>query len=557
MSLTKKAAVLLAKQAPCPLERRHAAQAQKRAAGRRKRYFTWMGVLFLAAAAAGTSAAYGRQGSTGSDSPLSGWQQPGQDQETYFSLSPYRSAGDSAAGGGSASLSLSPQQQPFVETAAVRLRDDDPEYIKKISPFAVALKILTSNTFTWAVDRFVFNYSWSHIGPKTWEHNLKTGWVWDTDRFGMNFFFHPYSGGAYFNSARSNGYGYFTSLPFVFLGSLMWEYFGENTLPAYNDIINTTLSGALFGEILYRLSSQILDDRTTGSERFFRELAAAIISPGRALGRLLQKKLNRVTTKEIYQKEPLNITLAAGAHWFNTGTTVAHFGKGGASASFAIHIDYGDPFEIRPRKPFDFFKMRLNLSYGKNIGKKYLDNLIGYGLLFGETVHTGNLEMLIGAFQHYDYWDSHIFEVGALGFGGGIIGKWQFTRNWNMQTAFHLELLPLGATNSPYIDIVEGGIPGRNYDYSGGASSKFESTLNFAKIGQVTVIYYLYWLRTYVGPVGEKTIAIFKPRIAVRLYKNLSLGFEYTHYRKYNNLRDLPDVHRKESEQKLYLMLYF
>ncbi|MBU4308132.1 MAG: DUF3943 domain-containing protein, partial [Acidobacteria bacterium] len=47
------------------------------------------------------------------------------------------------------------------------------------------------------------------------------------------------------------------------MGSLLWEYFGETTRPAYNDIINTTFSGALFGEILYRLSSNILDDRTT------------------------------------------------------------------------------------------------------------------------------------------------------------------------------------------------------------------------------------------------------------------------------------------------------
>ncbi len=516
-----------------------------------------MGMLFLAAAAAGGSAAYGRQGSTRSDSPLSGWLQPGQVQDTYLSLSPYRSAGGNAAGSGSASPSFSPQQQPFVETAAVRLRADDPEYITKISPWAVALKIVSSNAFTWAVDRFVFNYSWARIGPKTWKTNLQTGWVWDTDRFGMNFFFHPYSGGAYFNSARANGYGYFASVPFAFLGSLMWEYFGENTLPAYNDIINTTLSGSLFGEILYRLSSHILDDRATGSERFLRELAAAIISPGRALGRLLQKKMNRVTTKEIYQKEPFNVTLAAGGHWFNTGASLGSVGKGGASASFGIHLDYGDPFEIRPRKPFDFFKMRLNLSYGKNIGKKYLDNLIGYGLLFGKTVHSGNLEILIGAFQHYDYWDSHIFELGALGFGGGVIGKWQFAANSNLQTAFHLEFLPLGATNSPYIDIVEAGIPGRNYDYSGGASAKFEGTLNFAKFGQLTAIYYVYQLHTYVGPAGNKTISIFKPRIAVRLYKNLSLGYEFTHYHKYNNLRDLPDVIRSENEQKFYLMLYF
>ncbi|MBU4267678.1 MAG: DUF3943 domain-containing protein, partial [Acidobacteria bacterium] len=338
------------------------------------------------------------------------------------------------------------------------------------------------------------------------------------------------------------------------MGSLLWEYFGETTRPAYNDIINTTFSGALFGEILYRLSSNILDDRTTGAERFFREFAAAILNPGRAASRLLQGKLTRSTPKKVYQKEPLNITLAAGTHWFNQGTK---FATGSGSAIFKMHLDYGDPFEIRPRKPFDFFKLRMELSYGKNLENKYLDNFLGYGLIFGKTVHSGNLDMLIGAFQHYNYWENKIFKISVLGFGGGIIAKWQFSRNSNFQSAFHLGLIPLGASNSPYVDIEEAGIHGRNYDYSGGVEAKFEDTLNLAKIGQVTAIYYLYWLHTYIGPAGDKIISIFKPRIAVKLSSNLSLGFEFTYYHNNSYLRDFPDVHKSNSEQKLYLQLYF
>jgi len=456
-------------------------------------------------------------------------------------------------GGSSGPITFSLQQQPF-SAAPVRLLDDDPEYNKRSPLWAVALRVVSTNVFVWAVSRFVFNDSWSYIGPKSWKNNLKTGWAWDTDNLGMNFFLHPYSGGAFLNSARANGYSYFESVPFVFMGSLMWEYFAETTQPAYNDIINTTVSGALFGEILYRLTSNILDDRTTGVERFFREFAAGIISPGRAFDRLLQGKLTRVTPKEVYQKEPLNMTLALGAHWFNKG---ASFGTGSLSGIFNVHLDYGDPFEIRPRKPFDFFKLRIDLSYGKNVGTKYLDNVIGYGLLFGKTVHTGNLEMLIGAFQHYNYWDSRIFQVSVLGFVGGIITKWQLSKNSNLQSAFHLGFVPLGASNSPYIDFVEEGIHVRNYDYSGGVEAKFEGTLNLANMGQVTAIYYLYGLHTYVGPAGNKIIGIFKPRIAVKLIGNLSLGFEYFYYHKASYYRDSPDVHMSHSEQKLYLMLYF
>ena len=512
-----------------------------------------MVLVCFAALISGGSHAYGCLLSESNDPSRPRLPQPPQAYAANFCLSSFRTNTGSVNGGGSGPMTFSLQQQPF-STAPVQLRDDDPEYNKRSPLWAVALRVVSTNVFVWAVSRFVFNDSWSYIGPKSWKNNLKTGWVWDTDNLGMNFFLHPYSGGAFLNSARANGYSYFESVPFVFMGSLMWEYFAETTLPAYNDIINTTVSGALFGEILYRLTSNILDDRTTGVERFFREFAAGIISPGRAFDRLLQGKLTRVTPKEVYQKEPLNMTVAAGAHWFNQGTS---FGTGSLSGIFNVHLDYGDPFEIRPRKPFDFFKLRIDLSYGKNVGTKYLDNVIGYGLLFGKTVHTGNLEMLIGAFQHYNYWDSKIFEVSALGFGGGIIAKWQLSKNSNLQSAFHLGIVPLGASNSPYVDIVEGGVPGRDYDYSGGAEAKFEGTLNLAKRGQVTAIYYLYWLHTYIGPAGNKIIGIFKPRIAVKLFSNLSLGFEYLYYHKDGYLRDFPDVHKRNSEQKLYLMLYF
>jgi hypothetical protein len=518
--------------------------------------FALTALVCFTAFISGGSHAYGDPSSGSNDPPRPGWPQPPQAQAyaANFCLSSFRTNTGSVNGGGSGPKSFSLQQQPFAE-APVRLRNDDPEYNKRAPLWSVALRVISADVFVWAVDRFVFNYSWSHIGPTSWKYNLKTGWEWDTDRLGMNYFFHPYSGGAYFDAARANGYSYWASVPFAFMGSLIWEYFGETTRPSYNDIINTTASGALFGEILFRLGSNILDDRTTGVERFVREFAAAILSPGRAFERLLDGKLARVTPREVYQKETLNVTLYIGGHLFNEGT---RFGTGSPpNGMFGIHLDYGDPFEIRPRKPFDVFKLRIDLSYGNSVGKKYLDNVTGYGLLFGKTVHSGNWDILIGAFQHYNYWDSRIFEVAALGFGGGIMAKWQLSKTSNFQTAFHLGIVPLGATNSPYVDIVEGGIPGRNYDYSGGAEAKYEGTLNLANKGQLTAIYYFYWLHTYVGPAGTKIIGIFKPRIAVRIVGNLSLGFEYLYYHKDNYLRDFPDVHVRNSEQKFYLMLYF
>ena len=261
------------------------------------------------------------------------------------------------------------QQQPL-NAATVRLRDDDPEYNKKASLGSVAFRVVSTNAFIWAVDGLFLIILIRTSDPRAGKTTSKRAGNGISDRLGMNFFFHPFSGAAFFNSARANGYRYFESVPFVFLGSLMWEYFGETTRPAYNDIINTTVSGALFGEILYRLTSNLLDDRTTGAERFFRELGAAVLSPGRAFGRLLQGKLTRVTPKEVYQKEPLNVALATGAHWFNKGTS---FGTGSTQRD----LQYSSGLWRSVRNPAPEAFRFLQAADGSQLRKKRGEEISG------------------------------------------------------------------------------------------------------------------------------------------------------------------------------------
>ena len=198
-----------------------------------------------------------------------------------------------------------PKKSSLIDTTVQNkygdLLDDDPEYNKRYVFWKPALEVFATNVFVLSVDRYVFKYSYStEVGLNSWKHNLKTGWEWDKDRFGINFIGHPYSGAITFNAGRSNGYNYFQSTAFATAGSLMWEYFGENTLPSYNDLINTPVNGAFLGEILYRLSSNVLDDRTRGAERVFREICAGIIDPKRGIDRLLQGKTFRRTNKDVY-----------------------------------------------------------------------------------------------------------------------------------------------------------------------------------------------------------------------------------------------------------------
>jgi hypothetical protein len=430
------------------------------------------------------------------------------------------------------------------------LLNDDPKYNKKFPLLQSTIGVLISDVSTWLADRYVLHTKYSHIGSVTWKYNLKNGWEWNNDKFGTNFVVNPYLGTLSYNGSRSIGYNYYQSATFAVAGSLIWEYFGQSRRPSYNDLIYTSINGAFLGEIFYRISSNILDDRTRGGERVFREILAGLIDPKRGFDRLLQGKTFRVTNKEVYQKEPLNVSLFTGIHMINDQTG-GYFGKVTYSEMTNIQLDYGNPFELRLRKPFDFFKLRAELNFG--VGSKFLDNISGYGILFGKNMQLGKMAILIGGFQYYDYWDNHEFELGSIGFGGGVFTKLPISKTLELYTNVHLALVPFAGNSIPYgADTSQL----RDYDFGDGAEGKFESTLNLGKYASISLIYYYFIIHTYIGTPGNNYMGILKPRITVRLFKNISVGFEQYLYSDNRHLSDYADIHLNRTEEKIFLLLY-
>ncbi len=429
------------------------------------------------------------------------------------------------------------------------LRNDNPLYNPKSSIGMIIFRVSMANLTTFLIDRYIFNYPFSRVGFNTIKHNFKTGWEWDADRFGMNYFFHPFSGGMYFNAARANGYSFFESVPFAFLGSLEWEYFGENTLPSYNDFINTPVNGTFLGEIFYRLGSDILDDQTTGFSRFLREAAVAVITPTRFFSRLLNGKLTRLTPEEVYQKEPLNITLTGGYHKVNEGTKIEN--RGTNSLNFNIILDYGNPFEKRSRKPFDYFKVKTDLDFG--VGRKIIDMISGYGILTGSNIQTGNLEMLVGLFQHMNFFDNKTFELGTIAFGPSVISKLLVSKSSSLYTNLHAAVVPFGGLSGRFgPDTTQV----RDYNYGGGAEMKLESTFNIGGWVGISLIGYYWWFHTFVGTAGNSYIGLIKPRIAFKIFNNISVGFEHLVYYGDRYPSDFPSVHSVRTEQKIFVQIF-
>ena len=427
------------------------------------------------------------------------------------------------------------------------LINDDLQYNPKAPAWAVSAKVLSSNIFNWALNKYYFKATWPSNGIEDWKRNFQRSPEWDYDGFGINFIGHPHTGSYYFNAARANGYGFWQSLPFTIQGSVMWEWLGENERPSYNDLINTPLSGMFLGEVFYRITSNILDDRKSGFERVLRESISAAINPTRALNRLTSGKMFRLTNKEVYQKEPLNLTFSTGFNRVNEGLNKRHeYATAQSNIILQMLMNYGDPYETRDRKPFDYFRLRVELGRGDD--KKLIDNVMGFGLLKGKTRQERSLS---GIFQHFDYWRyNEVFEVASMGFGLGALNKVPLGRKGAFNSSLHLALVPLAGNNNAFLPDTE---EARAYNFGGGVQSKIESELNVANRIAFGFRTYHYFIKTYSGTSGNSLVGIIKPSLTLRLFKGMHIGAEHHIYHNDRYQPQKEKFHLTRTEQKYFL----
>ena len=160
--------------------------------------------------------------------------------------------------------------------AAAQTAEDS---IRPARPWRAAAEVVGINALVHSFDRFVLREDFAQTTLNSIRNNFKRGFVWDNDNFNTNMFAHPYHGSLYFNAARSNGMNFWQSYPYALGGSLMWEFFGENTPPSINDLLATSIGGAAIGETTYRISSIVLDDSKRGWQRVWREVLGGIACP--------------------------------------------------------------------------------------------------------------------------------------------------------------------------------------------------------------------------------------------------------------------------------------
>ena len=376
----------------------------------------------------------------------------------------------------------------------------------KKHPWWALAQVTGVNAFVHFFDRVITNQDFAQTTLRTWDKNLRNGFVWDNDVFSTNLFMHPYHGNLYFNSARAQGLNFWESAPFAMIGSLQWEFLGEVEPPALNDLIATTFGGICIGEITNRISKIFLDDSKQGWPRFWRELGATIFNPMGQLKRFAtgdawMVKMNHYRYHD-YHRNPVEISISAGDRYLADD---GHMFKGEHNPYIDLFMQYGDPVnEGEHNAPYDFFETELIFGLSKN--QPILNQIHLLGRLWSTPmIERKNIRAEFGLYQHFDYFDSKPIKNGsdltpyriseAAAFGpGAIIQMPEVGMISHLEQRIFLNGILLGGTKSDYYNVID-----RDYNMGSGFSIKTKTHMELRHFGRFILHAHYYRIFTWKG----------------------------------------------------------
>ena len=279
--------------------------------------------------------------------------------------------------------------------------------IVKPHPWQALGGVIVVNGIIHGFNRYVKNEPFAQTTLNSIKDNFHSKWIWDNDKFYMNELGHPYQGGLYFNAARSKGLSFVQSIPYTIVGSLMWEYLGETEPPSINDVLTTSFSGPLLGEVTHRMSLFLIDESERGIRRFAREAAAALVNPVGGFNRLVSGRMWKVRSDghPMRQTDDDYFALSIGDRY------VADASRSSDGAhQFYINFDmeYGKLADDEPHHtPFDYFSIDGTFAFGKK--QHYMVDLSINGRICSTPLMNGrHVKGDIGLFQFFQFEDTHL-----------------------------------------------------------------------------------------------------------------------------------------------------
>jgi hypothetical protein len=434
---------------------------------------------------------------------------------------------------------------PFAERGALRNRENPKKHFWLASGESLGLEVLT-----WLFGRYYLDAPYSRISLDVWKANLRAGFVFDRgDDFPTNQAEHPYHGSFYYNAARTNGFNFWESALFANVGSILWEYFGENQLPSTNDLVNTTLGGALQGEVSYRLTTMLLDNTASGGKRLWREIGGFLLNPVSGLNRALRGEMKKdFPNPEDRLPESFSVELYAGYQHLgdDSATTVRYRNQ----ALFGLLIRYGDPFSGPNRKPFDFFETQLEIAQHSPISR-----LIQRGQLASWPVSSlPKAEHRVAAFLGYEYNNDQSQIYSSMSLTANLLSRFPTVGEAEVRTELAAVGLPMAAlqVDFPAEDIAR---VNRPYDYTGGGGVRVAAWLYRRRMDLLSISYQAVWLQAVSGIATHSAAQSLHVEGRLPVDSALTAGAAWSYNRRITSYADRPTVRAQGLQWRVFGVL--
>lgn len=317
----------------------------------------------------------------------------------------------------------------------------------------------------------------------------------------------------------------------------------------------------IIGEVMYRTSQLVIDNRQRGGRRVVSELCYLVLNPVGALNRLIGGETWRVehrvdTTRREREGE---ITLGAGArHLSARGPGRADFW----TAYLQLSVNYGSPARPDQGRPFQFFRSTLRAVIGSRQDVVGRFNVVGnlWRTPLGRYGEGRQTQAGFGIYQHFNYYASNpvgegerpyqISEAASAGPGLNI------DRQWGRRNHVGEELYASGVVMGCSQDDTGNHFPARTYNFGSGWSLRSHAYLDVGEWLRVSFDAWLMRLYTwydYDGPrfgqgyyrqgnAGRSLQWVLTPTLELHLESGPSLFLQTDYFRRHTHYRHFDDV---------------
>lgn len=320
-------------------------------------------------------------------------------------------------------------------------------------------------------NRFITKDPYSYISFQNFlDHQRFSAWDWDDNQFTTNQIDHPFHGQIYFNAFRSNGYNFYQSSLATVAGSYIWETAGETQHPSINDLVNTTFGGILMGEMMHRVSRNILARNRTDHNRIGNEIVGTLVNPINGLNRLLDGKWGK-PIDDYYGADSsvIKAELDLGVRRFDAKEgDFLNEGKNAFYGRLRFIYSNGDH---NYKRPFDQFSVNLELGNGDS---SFINGVHVHALLYGAKFFKSKKGDHYGTLNaHYDFYNNDAFFYGGQSLNYNWLSEFRYKKGNRLNLSVGAGAVILAAVPDPYL--LYGA--SRNYNYGPGASYRFRGDL--------------------------------------------------------------------------------